>query len=241
MRRGASDRLRHHRDLNIDHKPSTSEPTKFVPYVFDPHVGVGVSGLDGVNSYCPSEATALKDMTAAEIGGLVDKLVARGSTYHDVGMIWGTRMISNGGIWGPKNPDTYQQIGVQRYIVYMTDGLISAPRDLCAKYDGWNCADGYDHSLAYSGYGLEGYDKRVGATSDADSNGRHTKRFLMACNAAKAKKVSIWTIAFGTGRVASLDSCASSLDQSSTAANSTDLIARFATIGKSIGSLRISR
>jgi Flp pilus assembly protein TadG len=224
-------------DLDIDRFPDGSDDTKYPPYVYDPHTGEDV-GDNGVNSYCPAEATELTEMTSQNLDSLLAKLVARGSTYHDIGMIWGTRMISNGGIWGSTNPDEYQQISVQRYIVYMTDGTISAPRDSC-YYS--NCSStSYDHSAAYSSYGIEEYDQRVGATSDSDNNNRHTKRFLMACNAAKSKSISIWTIAFGTGRVSSLDKCASSLDQSSIAADSTDLIARFATIGKSIGSLRIA-
>lgn len=225
-------------DLDIDRIPDGSDDTRYAPYVYDPHAGEDVAG-NGVNSYCPAEATELTEMTSGDLDGLLAKLVARGSTYHDIGMIWGTRMISNGGIWGGGNPDTYNQIGVQRYIVYMTDGTISAPRDLC--YYG-NCSPtSYDHTAAYSSYGVEAYDRRVGATSDGDNNQRHTKRFLMACNAARARSISVWTIAFGTGRVSSLDKCASSLDQSSIAANSNDLISRFATIGKSIGSLRISK
>jgi Flp pilus assembly protein TadG len=213
-------------DLDIDRLPDGNEDTRYAPYIFDPYIGS--QNGDGIDSYCPAPATELTEMSSADLNGLLAKLVAKGSTYHDIGMIWGTRMISNAGIWGSNNPDTFQQIGVQRYIVYMTDGTISAPRDLD------------DHSAAYSSYGIEAYDKRVGATSDGDNNSRHTKRFLMACNAAKAKAISIWTIAFGTGRVGSLDKCASSLDQSSIAANSGDLIARFATIGRSIGSLRIA-
>ncbi len=228
-------------DLDIDRIPNSAiDDTRFQPYLFDPHVGTQTGDRDGVNSYCPASATELTEMTAADMTGLLAKLVPRGSTYHDIGMIWGTRLISNGGIWGSGNPDTFNQIGVQRYIVYMTDGTISAPRDICDFPDCYPSNRDYDHSLAYSGYGIEAYDRRTGATSDDDNDARHTKRFLMACNAAKAKGISIWTIAFGTGRVPSLDNCASSVDQSAMAANSNDLIAKFATIGKSIGSLRLS-
>lgn len=224
-------------DLDIDRLPDGNDDTKYAPYLYDPHAGQDVGG-NGVNSYCPASSTELTEMSAGDLDVLLGRLVARGSTYHDIGMIWGTRLISSGGIWGSGNPDTYNQIPVQRYIVYMTDGTMSAPRDLCYYT---NCsATSYDHSAAYSSYGIEAYDRRVGATSDSDNNQRHTKRFLMACNAAKAKSISIWTIAFGTGRVDSLDRCASSQDQSSTAADSNDLIARFATIGRSIGSLRIA-
>ena len=203
-------------DLDIDRIPNSSDDTKYAPYIYDPKNG-------SINTACPAEATELTEMTSADLEVLLAELKPSGNTYHDLGMIWGTRMISNGGIWGLSNPDTYKQIGVQRYLIYMTDGLMQTDRD------------------SYSSYGLEVYDKRVGATSDGDNNGRHTKRFLMACNAAKAKSISIWTIAFGTGRVDSLDKCASSVDQSSIADSSDDLIQRFATIGKSIGALRIAQ
>jgi Flp pilus assembly protein TadG len=228
-------------DLDIDRIPDGSDATKFAPYIFDPHASSSVGDGSGINSYCPAEATELATMNESDLTALLAKLVAKGSTFHDIGMIWGTRMLSSAGIWGSLNPDTYNQVGVQRYIVYMTDGTMSAPRDACAQtFYGYCISSSYDHSAAYSGYGIEAYDKRVGGRSDDDNNGRHTKRFLMTCNAAKAKSISIWTIAFGTGRVDSLDKCASSVDQSSTAANSDDLISRFATIGKSIGSLRIA-
>lgn len=204
-------------DLDVERIPGSSDDTKYAPYIYDPKERASI------NTSCPAEATELKEMTATELNGLLDELQPSGNTYHDLGMIWGTRMISNRGIWGSSNPDMYNQIGVQRYIIYMTDGVIKTDRDI------------------YSSYGLELYDRRVGATSDPDNDGRHTKRFLMVCNAAKAQSISIWTIAFGTeGRVGSLDRCASSLDQSSTADSSDDLIERFATIGKSIGSLRIA-
>jgi len=218
-------------DLDIDMIPTGDNSTKWKPYVFDPLNG-------SPNEYCPTEATELKEMAPGELGNLADKLVAQGSTYHDIGMIWGTRMLSNGGIYGSRNPMEWKQRSVQKYIIFMTDGMISAPRDYCTRT---GCNTTADHSDAYSAWGIEGYDRRVGATSDADSNARHNKRFLMACNEAKARKISVWTIAFGTGRVATLDKCASNTDQSSIAVDSDDLIARFAEIGRNIGPLRISK
>ncbi len=205
-------------DLDIDRIPDANDDTKYAPYIYDP-------ALDDINESCPAEATELTELrSSSELETLLAKLVPRGSTYHDLGMVWGTRMISGGGIWGSTNPDMYKQISVQRYIIYMTDGMMDTPMD------------------SYSSYGIENYNRRIGATGKTDNELRHTKRFLMTCNAAKAKSISIWTIAFGTsGRVAALDRCASSIDQSSTADSSDDLIERFATIGKSIGALRLAQ
>ena len=63
----------------------------------------------------------------------------------------------------------------------------------------------------------------------------------MACNAAKNRRPSIWTIAFGLSAPQPLKDCASNDDQWSTSANSTDLIAKFKEIGKNIGALRLSK
>lgn len=222
-------------DLNIDLIPTGNNDTKWKPYIFDPLNG-------SINNYCPSEASEMQEMTKSEIGSYVDKLVARGSTYHDIGMIWGTRMLSSGGVFGSQNPNQWKQRSVQKYIIFMTDGQISAPRDTCARsLWGYCLPSTADHSDAYSAWGIEEYDQRVGATSDNDSNGRHTKRFLMACAEAKARQISVWTIAFGTGRVDSLDKCASNSDQASVADDSDELIKRFAEIGRNIGPLRISK
>lgn len=218
-------------DLDIDLIPTTDNDTKWKPYIFDP--------LNGdINEYCPSEVTPLKEMTSTELETELGKLVAQGSTYHDIGMIWGARLISNAGVFGANNPAEYKQRTVQKYIIYMTDGDISTPRDSCGR---WGCYGATsEHSAAYSSWGIEAYDQRIGSSSDDDNDNRHTKRFLMACNEAKARKVSIWTISFGAD-VASLRNCASNSDQSSVAASSDELIAKFAEIGRNIGPLRISK
>lgn len=222
-------------DLDIDMIPDGSDDQAWKPYVFDPLNG-------NPNQYCPSEVSPLSDMSASDIEDALGKLVAQGNTYHDIGMIWGTRLISNGGIFGPENPPEYKQRNVQKYIIYMTDGQMMTPRDSCGRsIFGYCLKSTADHSAAYSAWGIEAFDQRIGATSDADNNDRHTKRFLMACNEAKARKVSIWTIAFGTGKVDSLDKCASNPDQSSVANNSDELIKKFAEIGRNIGPLRISK
>ncbi len=204
-------------DLDIDLIPNGNNGTKWKPYIYDP------SRADP-NIYCPDSAVPLKTMSASEIGSIVDGLSPSGSTYHDIGMIWGVRMISGGGIFGGDNPSIFNERKVSRHIIYMTDGDISAPLN------------------SYSAYGIEEYDRRVGASSNNDNNARHSKRFQMACSAAKAKQISVWTIGFGTnGTIPSLTNCASNSDQASSADNSQQLIEKFSEIGKNIGALRLSK
>ena len=221
-------------DLDIDLFPGWDEGSKWKPYVYDP--------LNGEpNRNCPSEVTPLDELDLSDIERIVGELKPEGSTYHDIGMIWGARLISSGGVFGSENPSSYNGRPVNRHIIYMTDGEMSAPIDSCGRtFWGYCYRSTADHSAAYSGYGIEGYDKRVGGTNTNDNNARHTKRFLMACNAAKGKNISVWTIAFGTGKVDSLTRCASNDDQAYTVNDSDDLVDRFAEIGRNIGALRLS-
>jgi Flp pilus assembly protein TadG len=229
-------------DLDIDMIPTAADKnTQWKPYVYDV-ANPSSKSSDGVgpNTYCPTSALPLQEMTQAELTAQLNKLVSRGNTYHDIGIIWGVRMISNAGIFGSKNPDTYGQQKVRRYIIFMTDGEMNAPiDDVCTR----NCAEHQGHSSTYSSYGIEAYDKRIGAKGSdpkKDSDDRHATRFMMACNAAKAKGISIWTIAFGTTANTNLSGCASNADQYSYASDSTALIDKFTQIGKQIGPLRIS-
>ncbi|QAY78535.1 pilus assembly protein [Sphingosinicella sp. BN140058] len=210
-------------DLDIDMIPSADNQTKWKPYSGFPTRGQSGSTFN-VNWQCPTQATLLAELTRSQMNDKVNALNPAGTTYIDIGMIWGTRMISRNGVFGGDNPTVFNRRPVQRFIIFMTDGEMNTPRG------------------EYSAYGYEVKDGRVGGTSDGDNNGRHLKRFSMACNAAKARDVSIWTIQFGTsGDTAALRNCASNPDQFSMATSSDALIRRFVEIGKNIGPLRLSR
>lgn len=174
---------------------------------------------------CPQQSARLANWARADLQSYVDSLFSDGGTYHDLGMLWGIRMISPSGIFGPENPSTYNGRPVHRFIIYMTDGMLDTGNTL------------------YSSYGIEQLDKRVtgGFTSKSDQDSRHRQRFLLACTAAKKMGVSIWTIVFASGEDTTLKSCASSADQYSLSASSADLINKFSEIGKNIGALRLSK
>ncbi len=216
-------------DLNIDKIPDGNNNTKWVPSF--PRI-VYLTDNTNAGSYCPVEAKRLNVMTKAQMQTYVDNLQPTGNTYHDIGMIWGARFVSRNGIFAGDNPSVYNDRPVNRYVIFMTDGILEP------------------ESEGYYSYGVERLDRRVvgGTYNNAvtDGNGsdlekRHSKRFVMACNAAKEQKTSIWTIAFGLSAPQPLKDCASNDDQWSTSANSTDLIAKFKEIGKNIGALRLSK
>ena len=176
-------------------------------------------------SACPYPARRLQAWTRTAMQNYINQLDPVGSTYHDIGMIWGARMISNAGIFAD-SPDTFAGMPVARHIIFMSDGQMDTDRTI------------------YAFHGIERHDQRVSgmsSPSEAELNGRHMQRFKMACNAAKSLNASIWVIAFGTSLSAEMLECASNANQASTAGNRDQLIARFRQIGSNIGALRLTQ
>lgn len=219
-------------DLNIDMVPDGNQDTKWGPHY--PSVVYWPGHSSPRQEYCPREARRLGAMTRDEMNTYVNALTPVGGTYHDIGMIWGARMISRGGIFSAENPAIFNDRPVNRYVIFMTDG------DLAPNSD------------QYVAYGVEMLDRRIVGgtygTSVASSNGsdlekRHTVRFQMACNAAKSGGASIWAIAFSDDvkELGPLQSCASSDDQFALSEDSSDLIEKFQEIGRNIGALRLKQ
>jgi len=190
---------------------------------------------DHSDTYCPTAARRLKSYFNDKSGfdGYVNSLIAKGGTYHDLGMIWGARFLSQDGIFRAvpsetndntvaDNPKKIKGFAVRQYMIFMTDGDMSPTADV------------------YSSYGIEQLDNRVtaGASNQLD---RHLQRFRMACNAAKAKGIDVWVIAFSTTLTADMTNCASKPEQAAGLATNAALIDKFKEIGSKIGSLRLSQ
>ncbi|MGQ0588724.1 MAG: pilus assembly protein [Sphingosinicella sp.] len=172
---------------------------------------------------CPAEARRLQAWNRGQLESYVQHLDPTGNTYHDIGMIWGARMISNAGIFADST-DTFAGMPVSRHIIFMTDGQLEPS------------------STVYSAYGIEVNDQRITGSSSASGQlTRHMQRFKMACNAARSQGASIWVIAFGTTLSQEMIECASNPNQASTSANRDALIARFREIGSNIGALRLTQ
>jgi Flp pilus assembly protein TadG len=172
---------------------------------------------------CPAPARRLQAWDRTAMQSYVDALQPIGGTYHDIGLIWGARMISSGGIFAD-SPNNFNSMPVNRHVIFMTDGQL-AP----------NCN-------SYTSYGVEQHDIRVtGGTSCPQQNARHLQRFRMLCNAIQGMNVSVWVIAFGTTMSADMQNCASNPNQASTSTNRDQLIARFREIGNNIGALRLTQ
>ncbi len=182
---------------------------------------------------CPSESRRLAVWDRTALNNYITSLQTIGGTYHDIGMIWGARLSSTGGIFGD-GCEIFNGMPCNRHIIFMTDGDQTA------------------YCNVYSAYGVERNDMRIrgssGCTSTSDTNSivknlvsRHEQRFRMACNAAKNMNTSVWVIGFDTALNSNLTGCASSPGQADTAANRTALIAKFREIGNQIGALRLTQ
>ncbi|HYI47161.1 MAG TPA: TadE/TadG family type IV pilus assembly protein [Allosphingosinicella sp.] len=173
---------------------------------------------------CPTQARRLQAWTEADLQTYVNGLAPRGYTYHDIGMIWGARLLSNAGAFAADNPDTFNAMPVTRHIIFMTDGVLMPQ---CSAYSAW---------------GIEKNDRRVtNSYSCTDQYNRHMQRFQMVCNAARGMGFSVWVIAFGTTLTPEMTACASNPNQASVATSSAALIARFRQIGANIGALRLTQ
>ena len=104
-----------------------------------------------------------------------------GPTYHDIGMIWGARLLSPTGLFAAENADVSSGRPSSRHLVFLTDGE-TAPRD-----------------IAYSAYGIEPLDQRRWQPGSAFTLTQTVEnRFSYVCDEVKKKNVTVWVIGFGT-------------------------------------------
>ncbi len=219
-------------DLDIDSAPTSSAGSKWAPMW--PEVAyyrlnssgslttTSPSSFGGKADYaCPRPAQLLATMTQAQFDGYADALTPDGSTYHDIGMVWGARLASPDGIFAANVGAVPPNGGnVSRHIVFMSDG------ELSTNYSG------------QTSWGIEYHDRRVTDDGYTGNNSRHTSRFLALCEAVKAKGIRVWTIAFAIGANADLTTCASPVS-AFTANSAVQLNTAFQEIARQVGELRV--
>jgi hypothetical protein len=149
--------------------------------------------------------------------------VPMGGTYHDIGMIWGTRLISPTGAWASDTAAWPNRNTPNRVIIFLTDGDM-APT-----------------TTAYSMYGVEAFDKRVAGSTSTSLTTLHNARFLAECAAAKARNIDVWTVSIDTTANAQLTSCATTSAQALATTDGTGLATAFANIARHLAMLRLTR
>nr|WP_256926761.1 TadE/TadG family type IV pilus assembly protein [Sphingomonas sp. TZW2008] len=179
---------------------------------------------------CPSASRKLATIrTATEQTSLtsyLNSLVPRGRTYHDIGMLWGLRLLSAEGLFASENSSSPNGGNIARNIIFMTDGDTET-----------NIAD-------YDAYGLSALDRRRtpggSLPSNSDQDGIVEDRLRRLCTVAKDQKnITVWVIAFGTSLTSLLSDCASS-GRAYQANNAAELNQTFADIAARISQLRVT-
>jgi Flp pilus assembly protein TadG len=230
-------------DLDIDLVPNSDSKTKWSP-MYPSIIYERAMKYDGSGSFnkaqkittdeymnpatlgtaaCPAAARKLAPITASQLDAYLSTLKPNGATYHDIGMIWGGRLLSPTGLFASENADVSSTRPSTRHLIFLTDGE-TAPLD-----------------ISYSSYGVEPLDQR---RWDPKSKFTLTqvveKRFTAACNEVKKKNISVWVISFGTSANPIMQDCAGA-DRYFVAADAAALDEAFATIAKRMGELRVTR
>jgi hypothetical protein len=184
------------------------------------------------NAQCPPRARLFSDVDTSAptvvpswLDTYINTLVASGSTYHDIGMIWGARLGSPTGIFSSNvTLDSTKYPSISRHIIFMTDGEM-APS-----------------TTSYSAYGEELYDNRVApsGTSSGTLTSYHNNRYLAACTKAKNLGYTVWVIGFGTSLTTQMTTCATA-GRAYYASDTTALNNTFKFIAGQVADLRINK
>ncbi len=173
-------------------------------------------------SDCPAPAQKLAEMSAATLDTYLATLTPSSATYHDIGMIWGGRLISPDGLFADENADVSSGKPTNRNVIFLTDGQ----------------TEPYD--LAYGTYGVDALDQRRWNPESALSLTETVEqRFLAVCKEIKKRNITVWVIAFGTELNPSMTECAGD-GHYFEASDSAELNSAFDAIAESFGDLRIS-
>ena len=175
---------------------------------------------------CPAPARKLAEIPIEDVGvldGYLASITASGTTYHDIGMIWGGRLISQNGLFASENVDVDNK-PTKRHLIFLTDGLTEA------------------FDIAYGAYGVEPLDRRRWEPGDTDSLPVTVeKRFKFACEEVRRRNITIWIVNFGVSTTQLMTDCAGDAQHVFEAGNATELNQAFYKIAKAMGELRVTR
>ncbi|MGT2512977.1 TadE/TadG family type IV pilus assembly protein [Sphingomonas panni] len=232
-------------DLDVDMIP-TSDPTTqwkpWLPYAIYARHGISnwetnpvsttsnYQNIGDYNSngyrlaYCPSPAQKLQVVNRSDLVTYVKNLTVGGGTYHDIGFLWGLRLISPTGLFASENATAASGGQISRHLIFMTDGQTDTG------------------NFVYDAYGLSALDQRRtnGMPTDAQQNTIVANRLTALCDVARRKNITVWVIAFGTTLSPMLEQCAAN-GRAFQAANTAQLNTAFSNIAAQIAKLRVSK
>ncbi|MBX9795662.1 TadE/TadG family type IV pilus assembly protein [Sphingomonas sp.] len=183
---------------------------------------------------CPEPARKLQSWpVVSDFEAYVDSLQPEGNTYHDIGLLWGARLMSATGLFASENALTPSGGEIERHMLFMTDGD--------------PCTDPFN----YTAYGVNWYDRRQtdanseptgGCTSTGTMTEQVNLRTEALCTAIKNKNITLWVITFGSldsTTVTRMTNCASP-GRYYNASNAATLQTAFASIASQISQLRVT-
>jgi Flp pilus assembly protein TadG len=181
------------------------------------------------DDYCPRPARKLASyQTSSEVTDFrdyVDALTPNGNTYHDIGLIWGARLMSPTGLFASENAFTSNGGTIERHMIFMTDGASVAS------------------NTNYTAYGVPWWDRRqANSTDNGVLKTTIDARLTALCSAIRNKNITLWVIyygAAGSDDYTRLNNCAST-GRFYNATNSTQLIDKFKAIASEISQLRLT-
>tara|TARA_R110000868_G_scaffold155062_3_gene381472 strand:+ start:273 stop:2354 length:2082 start_codon:yes stop_codon:yes gene_type:complete len=237
------------RDMDIDSVPTSDRETQWKPMLpgavwgrqdyngnwttSDVDTSSWGSYINWMNRnyqyFCPHPARKLNPYkTSSEVTDFknyVDALTPNGNTYHDIGMIWGARLMSPTGLFASENALTPNGGIIERHMIFMTDGAAVA------------------NSTDYVSHGVPWWDQRqTNATDSTTLINTVNARLTALCSAVKNKNITLWVIYYGSvtsGDYTRLFNCAST-GRFYNATNSTQLIDKFKAIADEISQLRLT-
>ncbi len=182
------------------------------------------------NTNCPTAARFYQGWNATAYKNYVNSLQTGGNTYHDIGLLWGARLMSPTGIFADQTAPA--DITIQRHMVFMTDGDTSTS------------------NTNYSPYGVHWYDRRQTDPSSAPSStllgDNVNARTEALCKAIKNKNITLWVVSYGgvgsginATTTARLRACASA-GHFLEATSVSQLAATFKGIASEISNLRLT-
>jgi Flp pilus assembly protein TadG len=181
-----------------------------------------------VGEQCPSPARLYEEWDNPDtLYTYVNGLQTGGNTYHDIGLLWGARLMAPQGIFKANTSDVEED--VERHMIFMTDGDTRA------------------FQTDYSAYGVHWWDRRQSNDSNPPSEdwlkSNIDARTQAICRWVRNEDITLWVISYGNGVNAAtetaLENCATDgryIKATSPAA----LVTEFKTIASQISALRLT-
>lgn len=232
-------------DLDVESAPTSDEATQWAPLlggvIFPRRDADGDITRDEVRTFnqkswssatvtCPAAARKLEVMDDPNAyDAYVDSLTPTGNTYHDIGLIWGARLMWPTGIFRSENEFTPRGGEIQRHLIFMTDG------------------EAFTAGNNYQAYGYSPLDRRQTdpnvMPSDAMLTQQVNLRTQALCKRIRNENITLWVIWFGQNNrsIEGLMTSCATQGRFFAARNSADLQNTFRQIADQISQLRITQ